>query len=188
MKRRIKKTKKFYSSIEEMFKELHKNDKYWWYQIYLFFYRLWFKIINFPGDLKRKIYFFFQRGIRGYAEEDIWGFDYYLSKIIAGGTKYLKTNCHALPTWKEGKTELECKNEWDCILNTIIQTFETTKAICEGDIYYLPTVTWSDKDYKRCKQLAKESKYPYKVLSRKEAKEFERGFDYFKKYFFSLWD
>ena len=174
------------NSLEEMFKEIDKERKE--HPIRCWLRPKFWQLVRLPGDIKRNIYFFFQRGIRGYADCDTWGFSYYLSKVISGGVKYLKEINHGLPTWEEGKTELECINEWDCILNTIINTFETAKDINEGKIVYLSTSKWSDKEYRICKKIAKESKYHHKVLMKKEAKEFEKGFDYFKKYFFSLWD
>jgi len=37
-----------------------------------------------------KIKSFFQRGYRGWADEDTWDFDYYLAKVIINGLKHLK--------------------------------------------------------------------------------------------------
>lgn len=59
----------------------------------------------------RKFYWFLQRGWRGYADCDLWDFDYYLATIISKGLKQFKTYYHSKePTKKE--------------LNIIIKGFE----------------------------------------------------------------
>jgi len=174
-------------TIEELFKK-DEREKYLYYRIYLYFYRLFWQLIRVPGDIRRNVRDFFQRGRRGWANSDTWSFELYLSKIIVEGVRYLKKINYTLPTWKEGKTELECINEWDCILNTIINTFELAKEISEGKIYYLPLKDFTEKEYKRVIKALKNSKHRMKVLTRKEVKEFEKGFDLFKEHFFSLED
>ena len=67
--------------------------------------------------LYRKIKSFIQRGRRGWAEEDTWDFDYYLSNIIAEGTKYLLVHQHGHP---KDLTE----KKWREILKEIIWTFQ----------------------------------------------------------------
>ena len=63
-----------------------------------------------PYAIKR-IYWFFQRGYRGYSDKDTWDFDYYLATVILGGLKQLKKYSHsAEPTQEE--------------YNIMIKTFE----------------------------------------------------------------
>jgi hypothetical protein len=58
--------------------------------------------INYLDMLPRRIYWFFQRGYRGYGDNDIWDFDYYLATIISKGLKQLKKYHHGYePTEKE---------------------------------------------------------------------------------------
>lgn len=66
----------------------------------------------------RKIKCFIQRGIRGYSNEDLWSFDYYLSGVIANGLKDLKKMAHGYPG------ELESMEEWQGILDKIIDGFD----------------------------------------------------------------
>ena len=136
------------TTVEEL-KEILKEPKSKIYEIYLYFYRLFWRLVRLPGDIRRGIKFFIQRGVRGYSDRDTWGFDYYLAQVISGGIKYLKANCHSMPTWRLGKTELEAINEWDNILNTIINTFNIAKKISESRIIYLPIKKWSEKKYKQ---------------------------------------
>jgi len=171
-------------SVEDVFKEPKSRI----YKLYLYFYRLFWRIVRLPKDIRRYIRDFIQRGRRGWANSDTWSFEHYLSKIIAEGVKHLKEINYTLPTWKEGKTELECVNEWDVILNTIINTFQIAKEISEGKVYYLPLKEFTEKEYKRLVKSLQNSKYRMKVLNRKEVKEFEKGFDLFKEHFFSLQD
>ncbi len=171
-------------TVEEIFKEPKSRI----HKIYLYFYRLFWRIVRLPGDIRRNIRDFIQRGRRGWADSDTWSFEHYLSKIIVEGVKYLKEINHTLPTWEEGKTELECKNEWDIILNTIINTFQVAKEVSEGYSYYLPLKYLTEKEYKRLVKLFEDSKRRIKVLNRKETEEFEKGFDLFKEHFFSLED
>jgi hypothetical protein len=54
-----------------------------------------------PYFIKR-IYWFFQRGYRGFSDKDTWDFDYYLATVIIGGLKQLKQYSHsAEPTSEE---------------------------------------------------------------------------------------
>ena len=47
-----------------------------------------------PYFIKR-IYWFFQRGYRGYSDKDTWDFDIYLDTIIIGALKQLKKYSHS---------------------------------------------------------------------------------------------
>ena len=40
-------------------------------------------------NIFNKIKFFFQRGIRGFSEQDLWDFEFYVCNIISGGLKEL---------------------------------------------------------------------------------------------------
>jgi hypothetical protein len=65
---------------------------------YYGFYIWW----NWLEERPRKLYWFLQRGWRGYADCDVWDFDYYLAKIITSGLKKLAKNSHnAIPTKEE---------------------------------------------------------------------------------------
>jgi len=173
-------------SIENYFKGLKEEERK--HPILTKISRVYYRMIRFFEDIPLNIKTFIQRGKRGWANSDTWDFHSYLSEIICEGVKHLKKIQHGLFTWTPGKTELEAENEQDCILNTIINTFELAKEISNGDVLYLPSKEWSDKEYKKLKKWKEEHKYKNKILNKKEVEEFERGFDLFKEYFFSLWD
>lgn len=77
-------------------------------------------------DLWQNTFAFFQRGKRGYADKDIWDFDYYLAEVISGGLKILLENHTAYP----GELTPE---EWDKILAEMIEGFENRLVEEEKD-------------------------------------------------------
>jgi hypothetical protein len=123
----------------------------------------------------RRIYWFFQRGFRGYGDCDTWDFDLYLANVIVGGLKQLKKYHHGCPSdiynkYKDRKDLTEKQKdklavkEWKTNLDIMIRGFEVVPELFE-----------------------------IKVLKNKKLKEgyeyeFERGLDVFKKYYFNLWD
>jgi len=125
--------------------------------------------------LPRRIYWFFQRGFRGYGDNDTWDFDLYLAEVISKGLKQLKKYNHGIPgdiykkykdrkdlTQKQ-KDKLAIKH-WNMILDIIIRGFELVPELFE-----------------------------VKVLKNKKLKngymyELERAFDFLRKYYFNLWD
>ena len=65
---------------------------------YYCFYSWW----NWLDMLPRKIYWFFQRGYRGWADCDAWDLDTYLARVISEALKSFKKYYHgAKPTKKE---------------------------------------------------------------------------------------
>jgi len=65
-------------------------------------YQLYYRPVRYLDMLPRRIYWFFQRGYRGYADNDTWDFDNYLATVIVGGLKQIKTYHQGLePTNKE---------------------------------------------------------------------------------------
>lgn len=50
----------------------------------------------------RRVYWFFQRGFRGFGDNDTWDFDHYLATVISQGLKQIKKYHHGYePTKKE---------------------------------------------------------------------------------------
>lgn len=85
-----------FKSTKEINKKFKRTllDDIFYYGFYSWYY--WLK------DRPRKLYWFLQRGWKGYADCDTWGFDTYLAKVIIGGLKQLKKYSHSSePTQKE---------------------------------------------------------------------------------------
>jgi hypothetical protein len=65
-------------------------------------YYFYYAPLRYLDMLPRRIYWFFQRGYRGFGDNDTWDFDYYLATIISQGLKHLKKYYRgSKPTKKE---------------------------------------------------------------------------------------
>lgn len=128
-----------------------------------FYYWLKAKLFNLL-DLPGRIRCYFQRANRGYADSDLWNFDYYLATIIIEGLEKLKKNQHILPTW-ELSTEPEevAQKRWNDIMDQMIVAFKYAKLYIDMEI---PPKEWEEK---------------YKP-------DYDKGMELFKEHFFSLWD
>lgn len=142
-------------------------------------------IPDLPRDGYRKVKRGLQRGYRGWADEDLWGFDGYLSVVISEGLKRLKetktgtplvleTDCDN-PDDYDGQWYKDNESKWNYILNEMIYAFEMNRKICEGEREgYVPTVPSSLQDMN--------------FLTLKEEVRRRRGMLFFTQHFFSLWD
>ena len=155
--------------------------------------RAFFRTRRYISEIHLNIKTFIQRGKKGYANSDWWNFDAYISKIIIGCLKELKEKGHGLPTWVKGKTEARAEREWNEILDTIIYTFETAIKIIDYDLIYIPLKRFTWKEYKKQVRFANKlnkkcPEFPTRVMTKRESQKFEKGFDLFKEWFFTLWD
>lgn len=116
-----------YYSVKEMINYLSNNALL--QELYYRIRRLVVFILDIPRDSYRAIKRGIQRGYRGWADEDVWGFDYYLTKVILGGLKRLKETKHGYPCDLTEK-------KWDKIINKMIYTFETNKSLFEGNKFF----------------------------------------------------
>ena len=154
------------------------EDVWWWIR-----YGIWQRMAEFP----RYMYWFFQRGKRGYSDSDVWGFCDHLSDIIIGGVKQLHKNHQSYPS------DLTTQ-QWNKVLKEVIWTFETAKHICNHDWLYQNSESWNKKDYNKWVKLSNEVnlKYPTlekcKAMTKYECEKFEMGWELFQKHYFSLWD
>lgn len=69
----------------------------------------------------------FERGMKGFAKSDVWGFNTYLAGVLAGGLTVLRDNLHGCPpelcskddeTWADEGVE-----RWRAILDEMIVGF-----------------------------------------------------------------
>jgi len=125
-------------------------------------------------SLFRNIKYFIQRGRRGYSDEDLWGFNDYLCKIIPPALRHLKNGTGCPGDLWDGKAKNDECHKWDEILEEMAQGFEATEEI--GN----PKMMWVEKD----KWEQEVDVLKYKQLNKK----YNRGMDLFKKYFMNLWD
>jgi len=103
--------------------------------IYYCFYIWW----NWLEDRPRKIKSFFQRGWRGWADEDTWNFDMYLAQVISEGVKHHKKYQTGIPSeYFEDRENISSKEEKIALkryyenLDMIIKGFETYIEMCNN--------------------------------------------------------
>ena len=142
-----------------------------------------------PIDAYREIKWFIQRGKRGYADCDVWGFDYYLSNIIVNGIKDLKEQVHGVPSdisRKMGESHSsdlkKSIKEWKRILGEIQWTFETSTKICENNWILIK----DERTRGTYKKLEKDKNF--RVMTKEECKRYKNGWKLFQQYYFNLWD
>ncbi len=181
-KKRIKKEKDIgVTSFKDMNKEMREKEKHLYYRVYLFFYRNFWRLVRLPRNTRRAIVRFVQRGIRGWANEDTWGLNYYLADVISKSVYHLKKHNYGYPNeLTEGK--------WIDILNEIRDTFDTAKRIADGTLYLIE----DSKKRKEWQIVLDKINIKYKnndrCMTDNQIKEYKNGWKLFKKYFFNLWD
>jgi len=177
----------------------HRDQRSWyeviWESIYYPCWRLFDKIRYFPKEVK----WFYQRGTRGWSDQDTWSVYDHLIEIIPPMLRQMAKNKHGIPTsmfskraqsnsLEEGYTKAQEKvaeKKWDKVLNTIIDTFEIEKGISESEILDLgskPTLEQIEWAEKHCKD------FNVKLLTPEQRKIRKMGWKNFQKYFHSLWD
>jgi hypothetical protein len=176
---------KKYSSVEELVQEYEANTALLKH-IYCYLKAKIELFIEFPRNLYLDLEAFFQRGFRGWANRDTWGYDFYLSNLIVQGVKYLKQT-------KNGySVEFNSPEEFNKALDEIVWTFKTYKNIANGELRYKKSSSWTSKYYYeeniRCKQINKKCGANDKVMNLEECKRYEKGWKLFQKSFMSLWD
>ncbi len=147
------------------------------------------------GDLKWRIPNWWQRGQRGWGDADTWGLDSYLARVIRDSIKHLRTYVHGHPTLLEPITGnfVDDMDKWKYILDTIVETFETVLKIINIELQYIPsenyTENWFNDTTRKWKGFNKKNPdIKTRPMTLNEIKKYEEGWNYFKKYFCTLWD
>jgi len=160
-----------------------------------FYYEIGRKL-EIPGEVYRNIRWFIQRGKRGYSDYDIWGFDYYLIKVISKGIKELQRQVHGVPgniaeKFKDKNDPDGIDNamkEWKRILGEIAWTFESAHKVNENDWILINNEKQRNKLTKFYDELNKSQDYFCYIMTKEECKRYREGWKLFQKYFFNLWD
>lgn len=166
---------------------------------------LWRCLLEHPEDLRLWLLCKFQRAHRGWSYRDTWGFYDTLATIIIGGIKHLKKTKHGIPASVCGKGNATDTDEgfaraekrWDIILDSIIKTFETSKRIGNDNWLYQNSKNYDLKFANKWRKIHKkwlaEDKFLWEeeklhVMTKKECKEYEKGWKLFQIHFFGLND
>lgn len=140
--------------------------------------RFFYEIPDLPRYGYKKIRRGVQRAYRGWANEDTWALDHYLSKVIKESLIHLKKNKMGYPaTASTGKEEYDYDEaRWNDILDEMIYAFDLNEQIANGyrEQYY-PQIKASERKEMNC-------------LTLKEDIRRRKGMLKFVQYYFSLWD
>lgn len=145
---------------------------------------IFYKIANFFHYIPKRIKWFFQRGIRGYSDIDVWDISYWFENTIIPMLKQLKKGKHGYPM---GMTE----KEWDMILDNMICYFEeSTKKYCseknEYEEEYTKDLLNDNEEFNksvRNRWLKREEE-----ISRYRINMKNKALKLFSKYYYDLWD
>lgn len=95
-------------------------------------------------EVYKEVKAFLQRGYRGYADCDVWGFGSYLTDVMAGGLRQLSKGI-SYP----GRDEMDTYDKWKYALESNAKRFENVKHYEE--------VGWqNDREFKKMKNVYKE--------------------------------
>jgi predicted metal-dependent hydrolase len=190
-KNKEKITRKSYKSVDELWEDLDKKEV--WYRRILL--HIKWKMEYF-FDIPSDVYRFFKRGLqrwaRGWADEDVWSINNFLSEIIPPMLKRLKETKHGIPTivgkMRTDEEVGEAEKQWEEILDSIIWTFKTSKKIDDNELAYFKK--WSQKKCDKYNKIWIDWKYEPKprAMTKEECKQYESGWSNLKKYYFNLWD
>jgi len=152
--------------LEELFKEENRKRKQWWRGPYYWFWKIYYKVEEFPHNVK----YFIQRGKHGYADCDVWSLYEYLCSWMPKALKELRDNNAGCPDFLWDDAHKNPCHKWEDILTKIAKGFEGIRK--NDDIL-------SYRGLSRKKQIEKKEK---------NRKEFKKSMDLFVKYFEHLWD
>lgn len=167
---------------------------------------LWYRVPEYPYDIKRYIKMWYQRANRGWADSDVWGFYDYLAKVISEGCIWLRKNkqgvpCQTYPNVKAIEAEdnnihfKKAEEKWNKILNNIIWTFHIAQKIYNNNWIYplYEDQYFTKEEKKKWKKWVKDSNKRfgtnnYHIMTKKEIDKYRKGWKYFQQYFGNLWD
>lgn len=182
---------------------LHAIKESWWWLKAVF----WYRVPDYPYDIKWHIKRSYQRAKRGWADSDTWGYSSFLAEVIRDGCKHLDKTKHGIPnsvfpeiTENRNHTDeefAEAEKLWDEVLQKIIKTFDTAKNISEYHWLYQKSDKYSQK--LAAEHLAMNKKFieedpvlwedeKLHVMTLQECKDYEEGWALFQEHFFGLWD
>lgn len=150
------------------------------------------RIKNFLTNIPKQIKFFYQRGKRGYSDQDVWSMDWWFFSVVIPMLKQLRDTKQGYPS------KFKTPEEWDRELDTMIHYFiEATEEGCSEKNEYEEQYNkrwWDSFDKKGMAYVIDDSELRDKYLQRSyEIDEYRenmknKGFEMFSKYFWNLWD
>lgn len=141
----------------------------------------------------RYVKWFFQRGWRGWADNDVWGIDSYILDILPPMLRRLKETKSGIPAMiiEEGDTDEQSVARWDKIMDELIEGLEL-KTLWEVD--YPKAVGFKkEKPENKWDEYYYDFKDPvwkaaFEVKEKEVGEKFGKSMDLFKQYFGAFWD
>jgi hypothetical protein len=165
-----------FDSVSDL-EEALKNQKLTWYDHIEIFFRHWYEKIN---DIPRTIKYFFQRGVRGWSDADLWGMHYYLTDLILNMIVNLKQLRHGYPCHMND-------DQWGEILSEIQDGFAILKK-CDDSMEEIEWGGYYKTDEEREQVNISMKKWKARITTREEEAKVERAFYLLVKHWHSLWD
>jgi len=172
-------------------------------------YRPIYKLTKFPETATFYIKRSYQRSVRGWADTDIWSIPSFNSPVMVGMIKRLKKTKTGIPCKifddSSNMSDKSCNlamKKWNKILDKIIKTFEVADKITKFHWIYQNSEEYDYSLVRKWKKLNKEGKEkrikrvgkdPFEedyvhVMTKKECKEYEEGWNLFVKHYHDLWN
>jgi hypothetical protein len=150
---------------------------------------IWLRYIVRPiEDARMYTKRFFQRGIRGYGDSDLWGMHDFLTEIILNMLVHLKRVKHGYPATKDENGQWNYSEErWDKILDDMIAGFAILRK-CDN---YDEMVEWGGYFTKSPERDTFEAnmqkKYPkWRFTTPEEEAKVKRAFELLQEHYFGL--
>lgn len=143
-----------------------------------------YKFFDFLRDIPKEIEWFFQRGIRGYSDRDVWDVSNWFENTVIPMLEQLQKTKHGYPM---DTTE----EQWDIILKNMIDYFkESTERYCSEKNEYTEDYLASlyENNQKKCDGIEKEWIRRENEITKYRIEMKNKAFKLFSKHFYDLWD
>lgn len=134
----------------------------------------------------RHIKWAYQRVRYGISDRDVWGLHTYLASIACRGLETIKKyKCGVPGHFTESATFEEAEQKWDAVLGDMIFAF-TVERSCGEDIEWIVIRDAAERE-QQIQHMKKFAPY-YHFMDDAEIARYDRGWDYFRTHYQSLWD
>lgn len=143
-----------------------------------------YKFFDFLRDIPKEIEWFFQRGIRGYSDRDVWDVSNWFENTVIPMLEQLQKTKHGYPM---DTTE----EQWDIILKNMIDYFkESTERYCSEKNEYTEDylISLYENNQKKCDGIEKEWIRRENEITKYKIEMKNKAFKLFSKHFYDLWD
>lgn len=143
-----------------------------------------YKFFDFLRDIPKEIEWFFQRGIRGYSDRDVWDVSNWFENTVIPMLEQLQKTKHGYPM---DTTE----EQWNIILKNMIDYFkESTERYCSEKNEYTEDYLASlyENNQKKCDGIEKEWIRRENEITKYKIEMKNKAFKLFSKHFYNLWD